>query len=396
MLRNAPKFFECAKRIVEITEDCILVAHNSNFDYRILKTEFDRLGFAFKRKTLCTVELSQELIPGLESYSLGKLVRTLGIPMSDRHRASGDAMATLKLFKLLLSKDVKKTIIKSAIRVEQKSILTPNLKSIIEELPSSTGVYYIHNQRSEIIYIGKSRNIKKRINQHFTGKNPKSKKIRALVHSVSYEKTGSELMALLKENEEIKKNKPPLNHALKRDKFSHGLYSFQEDDGYKHLKLERIKAKDNYITTFINHDSGRSFLNKATETYGLCQKLVGISNSKSSCFNYEIEQCDGACVKKESSESYNKKVDAFISKYSYENKNMILTDKGRNVDEKSVFVIENGVFIGMGYVDLNYQILNKDVLLSLITPITENRDSKHIIHSFMRKHKNLKIIELEA
>ena len=99
MLRNAPKFYEVAKRIVEITEDCIIVAHNADFDYRILKTEFKRLGFPFKRKTLCTVELSKQLIPDMASYSLGKLTRALGIPVSDRHRASGDATATVKLLK---------------------------------------------------------------------------------------------------------------------------------------------------------------------------------------------------------------------------------------------------------------------------------------------------------
>ncbi|MGB0376699.1 MAG: PolC-type DNA polymerase III, partial [Flavobacteriaceae bacterium] len=89
MLQNAPRFFEVAKRIIEITTDCIIVAHNTEFDYRILRTEFKRLGYTFERKSLCTVKLSHELIPDAESYKLGKLVRSLGIPISDRHRAQG-------------------------------------------------------------------------------------------------------------------------------------------------------------------------------------------------------------------------------------------------------------------------------------------------------------------
>ena len=120
MLRQAPKFYEVAKRIVEITEDTIIVAHNASFDYRILQTEFNRLGFEFERQTLCTVELSKKLLPDVKSYSLGKLVRELGIPMSDRHRASGDAKATVTLFKLLLSKDTRKEIISNTIRLEPK------------------------------------------------------------------------------------------------------------------------------------------------------------------------------------------------------------------------------------------------------------------------------------
>jgi len=167
MLRNAPKFHEVAKRIVEITQDCILVAHNTSFDYRILRTEFRRLGYDFVRKTLCTVELSKKLIPGQKKYKLGTLVKALGIPMTDRHRASGDALATVHLFKLLLDKDTEKTIVNESIKELTEKKTPKKLAHIIEDLPSKTGVYYIHKADGTIIYIGKSKNIKKRVNQHF-------------------------------------------------------------------------------------------------------------------------------------------------------------------------------------------------------------------------------------
>ena len=184
MLRSAPKFFEVAKRIIEITTDCVLVAHNASFDYRILRTEFRRLGYDFNLKTLCTVELSQKLLPEQPSHSLGKLVRALGIPMADRHRASGDAMATVKLFKLLLEKDVEKTIIKELIKTEIEKGIAPKLLDIVQSMPSKTGIYYIHNDKGNLIYIGKSRNIKKRINQHFTGKSNKCKKIQLTINKL--------------------------------------------------------------------------------------------------------------------------------------------------------------------------------------------------------------------
>ena len=394
MLKNAPKFYEVAKRIVEITEDCIIVAHNSDFDYRILKTEFRRLGFPFKRKTLCTVELSQQLIPNMESYSLGKLTRALGIPVSDRHRANGDAMATVKLFKMLLNKDSDKKIIKQAVKVEQKSKLAPNLKEIIEALPSETGVYYIHDTNGDIIYIGKSNNIRKRITQHFTNKNSKSKKIQVKVAAVTYEKTGSELVALLKESEEIKANKPILNRALKRNQFTQGLYSFIDDNGYVNLRISPIKKDDKPITTFTNRKSGISFMNKMVETYELCTKLCGLEKTESSCFNYGIEECFGACIQNEQPELYNKRANAVIEKNTYDNKDMILIDRGRDIDEKSVILIEDGVFKGLGFFDLNHQINNREILESLITPMQNNRDTQHIIQSYMRRNKRLKVIEL--
>lgn len=393
MLRNAPKFYEVAKRIVEITEDCIIVAHNSSFDYRILKTEFNRLGFPFKRKTLCTVELSKLLIPDMPSYSLGKLTRSLGIALSDRHRADGDAKATVKLFKMLLNKDIKKEIVKESIKTEQKSKIAPNLKSIIEDLPTETGVYYIHNEAGDIIYIGKSNNIKKRITQHFTGTNTKSKKIQSIVNTVTFERTGSELVALLKESEEIKKNKPILNRALRKTIFTHALYIFTDQNGYINLKIDKVNSDELPITTFTNRQSAKSFIHNISEKYELCHKLVGLDKTNTSCFKYEIRECSGACILEEPADSYNNKVNQVIDLLSYENKNMLIIDRGRYIDEKSVVVIENGVFKGLGFFDLNHQINNSDVLLSLITPMSNNKDNRHIIQSYVRRNKKrLKIM----
>jgi len=395
MLRNAPKFYEVAKRIVEITSGCILVAHNAQFDYRILCTEFRRLGFEYERQSLCTVELSKELIPEQPSYSLGKLVRSLGIPVTDRHRASGDALATVKLFKVLIDKDSNKNIIQKSIRLNPKRQLEPRHIDIIEQLPTITGVYYIHKADGEIIYIGKSKNIKKRINQHFTNTNHKSKKIQVQATSVTYEATGSELVALLKESEEIKRVKPIFNRALRRSIFTHALYSFKDDDGYINLKIDTADGRKNPITTFTNRQSGKSFITKTVDDYKLCQKLTGLYKTKTSCFKYEVKECDGACIKKENPELYNKRVKAVINKNSYTNKNMVIIDKGRDIDERSAILIENGVFKGLGFFNLNYQINNLDVLQSIITPMQNNRDTQHIIQNYLRKNKRLKIINFD-
>jgi len=394
MLKNAPKFYEVAKRIVEITEDTILVAHNAKFDYRILKTEFKRLGFDFERETLCTVELSKTLIPDQKSYSLGKLVRALGIPVSDRHRAAGDAKATVKLFQLLLDKDTKKNIIKASVRKEPKFQMEPKLIDIVQNLPTKTGVYYMHKADGEIIYIGKSKNIKNRVNQHFTGTTPKSKKIQSQVAAVTYETTGSELVALLKESEEIKRNKPIFNRALRRTIFTHALYSFTDHKGYINLTIEKADGNKPNITTFSTRQSGRHFLEKVVEDYQLCQKLSGLYKTKTSCFHYEVKKCDGACIGSETPEQYNKRVNKLLEKHSYDKQNMVIIDRGRDIDERSAILIKNGVFKGYGFYSLNYQINNLDILESIITPMENNRDQQHIIQSFLRRNKPLKIIQL--
>lgn len=385
MLRNAPKFHEVAKRIVEITQDCILVAHNTSFDYRILRTEFRRLGYDFVKKTLCTVELSKKLIPGQEKYKLGTLVKALGIPMTDRHRASGDALATVHLFKLLLDKDTEKTIVNESIKelIEKK---TPaKLAHIIDELPSKTGVYYIRKADGTIIYIGKSKNIKKRVNQHFLGTSRKAKNIQKLVSTVTYEETGNELIALLKETQEIKTNQPLYNRSKRKTNFQFGMYQKKDDKGYISLTFDKIDLRKKAITSFTSASEAKKFLLKITDKYELCQTINNLSIT---------ETCKGACCNEEPKASYNKRVALFIEEYSYKSANKIIIDNGRTHNESSAILIENGEYKGYGFYQLNYQITNIEILRDIITPMEDNRDTQHLIQSFLRTKRVKKIVPL--
>ena len=396
MLRSAPKFYEVAKRIVEITEGCIVVAHNAKFDHRILSLEFRRLGYEFDRKTLCTVELSQKLIPGQLSYSLGKLVRALGIPLSDRHRATGDALATVQLFKMLLVKDIDKNILKEHVRTEPNLLLDTRLIQILDGLPSITGVYYLHNEEGEIIYIGKSRNIRKRVNQHFTTDYHKSRQVQKEIASVSFEATGNELIALLKENEEIKHNKPKFNKAITKSIFNYALYQFIDENGYINLKIGRADKRRENITTFNGLQQANTVLQHIIETYRLCQSLTGLHSGNGSCFSYSIKSCNGACIEAETAEEYNERVREMIASYSLSDQNMLVIDRGREIGEKSALLVEEGEFKGIGYFNLNHQLNNIDIVRSIITPMKNDLDARHIIQSYLRKNKKLKIIQFST
>ena len=393
MLQSAPKFFEVAKRIIEMTNDCVIVAHNASFDYRILRTEFRRLGYDFEARTLCTVELSKKLLPEQPSHSLGKLVRAIGIPMADRHRASGDALATVKLLKILLEKDLEKEIVKDFIKLEIEKGIAPKLLDIVAGLPAKTGIYYIHNVKGDLIYIGKSRNIKKRINQHFTGTTTKCKKIQAEVFTVTYDETGSELIALLKESEEIKINKPIYNRAQRKSIFQLALYAEKDEKGYINLKLQKADGRKKEITSFTSLQEGKNALFRITSHYNLCQKLTSLYFSKTNCFQYSIKECDGACIGLVSPEEYNVRVLSFIEKNTFENQNMILIDRGRTISERSAVLIENGIYKGYAFYDLNYQINNIEILRNIIIPMQNNRDTKNIIQGHIRKNKTLKTLK---
>jgi DNA polymerase-3 subunit epsilon len=392
MLRSAPKFFEVAKRIIEMTNDCVLVAHNADFDYRILRTEFRRLGYDFNVKTLCTVELSKRLLPEQTSHSLGKLVRALGIPMADRHRASGDAMATVKLFKMLLDKDLNKEIVKELIKFEIQKGIAPKLRDIVERLPSKTGIYYIHREDGGIIFIGKSRNIRKRVNQHFTGITKSAKKIQNEVFTVTYEETGSELIALLKESEEIKIHRPIYNRMSPKTNFSWAVYAEKDANGYLNLKLQKADGRKKEVKSYTSQQEGKDALIRICSHYHLCQKLTGLYETKTHCFQHSTNECDGACVGKISPEQYNLRVQAFIEKNLFDNKTLAILDRGRTISERSAILVENGVYKGYAFYDLNYQINNIEILRNIITPMQSNRDTRNSIQSYIRKAKTIKII----
>ncbi len=395
MLRTAPKFHEVAKRIVEITEGSVLIAHNAQFDYRILRTEFNRLGYNFERKTLCTVELSQKLLPGLESYSLGKLVRSLGIPVTDRHRANGDALATLKLFKILLSKDLDKTIIKSVVKAETLGELSPTQLSIIDQLPTETGVFYFHNKDGDIIFMGTSTNLKKKVNQLFIKRGNQARKLQKETKKVTFEKTGNELVALLKLNEELKHNKPKYNTSQKKTTFSHAVYQAVNTEGYITLKPSIANGSESKVTDFESFQTANSFLHKINLEFKLCDKLNGLSQARQNCSKFNDGNCAGACIGKEAVIDYNQRAKDSISKYSLSSKSIIISGKGREIGEYSVILIKNGVFKGLGYYDLNHQLNNMHILESIITPMKSTVNSIYIIESHLRKNTKMKIIELK-
>lgn len=378
MLRQAPKFFEVAKRIIEITEGCIIVAHNAPFDYRILKLEFDRLGYNFQKPTLCTVEMSKVLLPDAQAYSLGKLVRSLGIPIADRHRASGDAMATLKLFKLLLDKDIDKQIVKQQIKNEVHQGISPKLFDILENIPTTIGIFYIHNDKGNIIFIGKSNNIRKKLNQIFTADTKIAKRIQKEVYIVTFEETGNELIALLKEREELLHNKPVLNPTQRKSPFLWSVYQEKLENGYETLKIHKSDGRKNAVQSFKNQKSALQFIN---ELYKENEIVEEVQNALSSAENIHYP-----------SVLHNELFVSLINANQLKNNNIIIVLKGRNLNEKSAVVIENGIFKGFCFFDLNYQILNTQVLSKILIPLIYTKDVLNTVKHYLYTKKDYKII----
>lgn len=366
MLVNAPKFYQIAKRVLEITDNSILVAHNSSFDYRMLKIEFDRLGYEFNIPQLCTVKLSKKIIPNLDSYKLGNLVKSVGIPISNRHRASGDALATVELFKLLLIKDTEKVIVNNLI-IETKVSPKNKWQTLINKLPNEVGIYYFHDENGKIIYIGKSNNLKNRVNQHLTGKSKKSLNIQLEIFDISFERTGSELIALLKENIEINKHSPKFNKLLKKNIKKFCLELCENQEGNKYLRICHFDDTIKYLEYYSSLKTANNRLEFIKNKYSLNQSF----------------------------QDNNTQIDLLVKDLNYKHKNMLITDKGRDLDEKSVVVIKDNKYVGYGFFTLNYQINNYDVLDSLIIKNEYIENSKDIIIKYLKKNKIEKLINFD-
>ena len=388
MVRTAPKFYEIAKKIAEITKDTIFVAHNVNFDYNIIRDEFKSLGFDFKLKKLCTVRLSRKIIPGLSSYSLGNICSAEGIEIAARHRAKGDAEATVELFRRLIIRDHKFTINSFLNAKSREATLPPLLdKQVVDTLPEKHGVYYFKNEKKEVIYVGKANNIKQRVISHFYDKKKKERTMCLETADISYTETGSELIALLHESSEIKHLYPKFNRAQRKAGEAVGLFSYEDQKGILHLAFNRLKLTPNPIMKFYSMAACRTTLEKICSAFELCPKYCHLQTNVNACFHFQLQQCRGVCSEKEAIESYNKRVRKAIKSLGLQTENLVIKENGRTDEELGFVLILNGIYQGFGYVNKNLELSSLEDYLLHITPQKDNRDVQRILNAYLSKNK---------
>ena len=390
MVQDAPKFFEIARTVVELTEDCVFVAHNVNFDYNVIRKEFQDLGFSFNRKKLCTIRLARKLIPGLPSYSLGKICSQLGIEIHDRHRAMGDAAATVILFERLMRLDSDDSVFGSFLRPRSReATLPPKLpKEVFDQLPERTGVYYFRNEEDQVIYVGKALNIKKRVLSHFYDRKNREVTMCQQTVNITYEITGSELVALLLESSEIKRLYPMYNRAQRRSNEGYGVFYYTDRSGIMHLAWNKLKFVSDPLEKFYNTTECRLFVERICEEFELCPKYCHLQSNVTSCFHFQIKKCKGICRGKESVEAYNKRVKKAVDKIRGESDSCIIREEGRHANESSFVLIENGVYLGFGFIREENSSDELENYREYLRLQQDNRDIQRILRSFMTKNQD--------
>jgi DNA polymerase-3 subunit epsilon len=387
MIYSAPSFHEIADEILKFTEGTIFVAHNVNFDFTFLKKEFDLIDQKFDRPKLCTIRASRKIFPKFPSYSLGNLCGSLGISIKERHRASGDAEATVQLLKLLLENDHEQFIQKSLKKNSRETLLPAHLpREQFDALPEEAGVYYFHNQKGKVIYVGKAINIKKRVISHFSGKqkSKQSQNFMREIHGVSFELCGNELIALLLESYEIKKYWPAYNRSQKKTHQNFGLYQYEDMEGYLRISVGNVQKHQQPLLYFRYISDAREFLIEKTQEFNLCPKLCGLQKAPGYCLDYHMGICKGACIKKELPDEYNKKVLSTIASFEDSGKSYVIKGEGRKKGEYSVVLVEKGKYLGFGFIPKEYSIYGIEELKEFVNGHWDNQDIQKILESYLR------------
>lgn len=369
MVKTAPKFYQLAKRIVEITKDAILVGHNISFDYRMLRLEFERLGYFYESKTIDTIHLAERLMPELEAYGLEKVCKALGIHNPSRHRAEGDARATLTLFELLLEKDHEKKI-KGELKPEKpinKDFSGNPFEDLLRTYQKSVGIYFLFNQDGRVIYLGRSNNLGNRINKHFLANSEDALRFQKEIAYLEIEETGAEVIARLKEFEALNRLKPAYNYGafdkffpyvmgytaqkkltINRSKIAQPLHYFNTEEQAKSSLLAIIKAKK------VLPENTDTTVARWLEQEKLTQLPTGLTHR-------------------------------MLSRWSTFKTDQILVFRGKDPYEKSFVLIEKGRVRGYGFYELSHQIHQLEVVRNALVKIQPTPFADCLVKHFVEK-----------
>lgn len=309
MVATAPRFEDLAAGIAARLEGRLFFAHNARFDYGFLKNEFCRAGLRFQAPLLCTVKLSRRLFPQFHKHNLDSLIERHGLPVTDRHRALGDARA-IHHFWQQLQRDLDPAVLAEAVAaLTARPSLPPQLDpAILDELPEVPGVYLFYGENDLPLYVGKSKDIRQRVLSHFAGDHSSAKEmaLSQQLRRIEWRETAGEIGALLLEAALVKELQPVHNRRLRA---SEAVCSWQLAETAPGLWQPRLATAEDIdlgrdqdlFGLFKDAREAKRVLEQLAGEHGLCHALLGLEKVRPGrpCFAHQLHKCRGACVGKE-------------------------------------------------------------------------------------------------
>ncbi|MFT3934961.1 MAG: exonuclease domain-containing protein [Chitinophagaceae bacterium] len=379
MVYDAPVFEDVAEKLFNLLSTRIFVAHNVNFDYSFIRHHLQEAGYHLNTRKLCTVRMARKIIPGFTSYSLGNLCRDLNIGITNRHRAMGDALATVELFEILLQRDSSGVVAGMLKGRNKEQYLPMHLPAPeIEGLPRTPGVYYFYNQKKKIVYVGKAVDLQQRVKSHFSNNDGSKRKQEFLrnIHSVSYKICSSELAALILESTEIRRLWPQYNRSQKKYHHEYGLYTYEDRNGYLRLFIEKKKKHLAPVYTFNLLHEGQVMLKKMIAEFELNESLCFVTSQSVETHTDEAM-------------GYNLKVKKAIAALQDQLPSFLLTDG--ETETPSYFLMEQGRFVGMGPLPKESIHQNIDAIKNQLPVYPDNDYIRGLLYQFAEKYPEKKI-----
>lgn len=385
MVKDAPVFADVANQIFSLLEGKIFVAHNVKFDYSLVRSEFKRIGVDFVRKRIDTVTLAQKVLPGFSSYSLGTLCDALGIVVENRHRALGDAEATVKLFDLILKQSASKKFIEIELNHGIDPLILPPHITIdeLEKLPEEPGIVYMKNAADEVLLIEPSKNMRKEVIKFFNKAigNPARQQAHNVLTQIDFVATGHELVAKLWAYEEVKKSVPVFNKRPREMRFSYGIFLAPDEEGFFHLRILKLQETElEPAMRFSGKNTAHKVLSRIISE-GHLQVLFNL-----------LKQMTDAEQRRNFQKTYNEKLTRTVRSFLYKEENFFVVAEGRRPDEKSVVWVESSIYRGFGYISPEIAEMTPENLKACISYKDDDLETQKIIRNELRKGKGYKMV----
>jgi len=314
MVADAPRIDSVLPAFLEFARDAVLVAHNAPFDIGFLKAAAARTGHDWPRfPVVDTAHLARQLVTRDEAPNrkLSTLAQLFGAATTPDHRALHDARATVDVLHALLARvgnlgvDTLEELTTFSSRV---SSAQRRKRYLAEGLPSAPGVYLFKDRQGRVLYVGTSRDIRRRVRTYFTASEQRTRmaEMVGIAESVTPVVCHTTLEAEVRELRLIAEHKPRYNRRSRHPE--RALWVKLTVEAFPRLSIVREVRDDGtrYVGPFSSRLAAESAIAALHEVVPLrqCTKKLSVRGRSADCALAQMGRCGAPCTGSQSVEDY--------------------------------------------------------------------------------------------
>lgn len=368
-LLSAPAFCDIADELIDLFRNQPLVFSEA-LQFRLLKSQFKTIGYNF--------DIRPRFLFHPNEKSPEHPISALLEQNSNLHEQS---VAYAKDYVMLMSRYIHEPALKNVDGPESHTATSPDLS----HYKMAPGVYYFLDEKEAIVYVGKAKNIRKRLQSHFTQGSAQNHIDYASINAVHVDYTGNDILAQLIESAEIKKLKPIYNTQQIIDPAPYIINKAKTAKGIHKLQITRKEIKDNMPERYFNRGSVKHSLEQFCSEYGLCRKHCGLETIKGPCSNVTIKHQQCVCADPKLINAYNERFETAFEHFKNKKSRKIYKLKGRHNQEDAFIYTVNDIYEGYGFIDKNEPIYTPNDILGHLIAQHNNYDTSRILDGLKKQ-----------